>query len=85
MSADSVGALAKFRKKYSLNFPLVSDIEHNTLLAYGVWGQKSFMGKKFMGVERTTYILDSEGIVQQIFPKVKVDGHTADVLAALEN
>jgi peroxiredoxin Q/BCP len=85
MSADPVAALAKFRKKCNLNFPLVSDPEHNTLLAYGVWAQKSFMGKKFMGVERTTYLLDPEGRVQQVFPKVKVMGHTAQVLAALRD
>ena len=85
MSGDAVGALVKFRDKHDLNFPLVSDTEHKTLTAYGVWKQKSFLGKKFMGVERTTCIIDPEGRVTHVFPQVKVNGHVAEVLAALNN
>ena len=83
MSGDKVKALVKFKDKHNLNFPLTSDIEHKTLTAYGVWKQKSFIGKKFMGVERTTCIIDSEGQVTHIFPKVKVNGHVTEVLEAL--
>ncbi len=83
MSADSVEALAKFREKQRLNFPLVSDEGHKTLTAYGVWQKKSFLGKKFMGVERTTYILDAKGRVKNVFPKVKVAGHVKEVLESL--
>lgn len=85
MSADPVAALAKFQKKYDLNFPLLSDTGHETLQAYGVWGQKSFLGKKFMGVERTTYILDPKGRVKRVFKKVKVAGHVTEVLEALHD
>ena len=83
MSSDAVLALVKFRDKHVLNFPLVSDTGHKTLTAYGVWKQKSFMGKKILGVERTTCILDPKGRVTHIFPQVKVNGHVAEVLAAL--
>ena len=85
MSGDAVGALVKFRDKHDLNFPLVSDTEHKTLTAYGVWKQKSFLGKKFMGVERATCIIDPEGRVTHVFPQVKVNGHVAEVLAALNS
>ena len=83
MSSDAVPALVKFRDKHDLNFPLVSDTGHKTLTAYGVWKQKSFMGKKFMGVERTTCIIDPKGRVTHVFPKVKVNGHVAEVLSTL--
>ena len=83
MSADSVEALAKFREKQQLNFPLVSDEGHKTLTAYGVWQKKSFLGKKFIGVERTTYILDAKGRVKNVFLKVKVAGHVKEVLESL--
>ena len=83
MSGDAVPALVKFRDKHNLNFPLVSDPAHKTLAAYGVWKQKSFMGKNFMGVERTTCIIDPEGRVTHVFPKVKVNGHVAEVLLTL--
>ena len=66
-----------------LNFPLVSDTEHETLAAYGVWKQKSFLGKKFMGVERATCIIDPEGQVTHVFPQVKVKGQVAEVLSTL--
>ncbi len=83
MSGDPVEALAKFRDKHRLNFPLVSDEGHKTLTAYGVWQKKSFLGKKYMGVERTTYILDAKGRVKNVFPKVKVAGHVEEVLESL--
>jgi peroxiredoxin Q/BCP len=84
MSADSVDALRKFRDKYSLNFPLLSDPGHETLEAYGVWQEKNMYGRTTMGIVRTTYIIGSDGTVKHAFPRVKVDGHIREVLAALK-
>ncbi len=84
MSADSPDKLAKFRDKYQLNFPLVSDAEHRTLEAYGAWQEKTLYGKKSMGIVRSTYIIDRQGKVKTVFPRVRVDGHIQQVLAALK-
>jgi peroxiredoxin Q/BCP len=84
MSGDSVEALDKFKTKYKLNFPLAGDIGHQTLEAYGVWQEKNLYGKQSMGIVRTTYIIDGNGKVTHVFPKVKVDGHIREVLAALK-
>jgi len=84
MSGDDVGALQKFRDKYSLNFPLLSDTSRQTLEAYGVWQEKNMYGRTSMGIVRTTYIIGSDGKVKHVFPRVKVDGHIREVLAALE-
>jgi thioredoxin-dependent peroxiredoxin len=84
MSGDSVDALQKFKAKYKLNFPLAGDTTHKTLEKYGVWQEKNLYGKKSMGIVRTTYIIDSNGTITNIFPKVKVDGHIREVLAALK-
>jgi peroxiredoxin Q/BCP len=83
VSADSVESHAKFALKYGLEFLLLSDESKSVLKAYGVWKEKSMYGRKFMGVERTTVIIDERGTVAHIFPKVKVDGHTEAVIAAL--
>lgn len=83
LSADSASSHAKFAEKYDLSFPLLSDEKKEVLKAYGVWKEKSMYGRKFMGIERTTVIIDEEGRIAQIFPKVKVEGHTEEVLAAL--
>ena len=80
VSADPVKAQDKFRDKYSLAFPLVSDETHRMLEAYGVWGEKSMYGKTFMGVERVTYLIDRQGNIAKVWPKVKVDGHAEEVL-----
>ena len=80
VSADPVEAQDKFRDKYSLAFPLVSDETHRMLEAYGVWGEKSMYGKTFMGVERLTYLIDRQGRIAKVWPKVKVDGHAEEVL-----
>ncbi len=85
MSGDSVEQLQKFRDKYRLNFPLAGDSSHKTLEAYGVWQEKKLYGKVSMGIVRTTYVIDAEGKIQQVFPKVKVDGHIKEVLAALRS
>lgn len=84
MSGDPVEDLRKFRDKYSLNFPLLSDLERQTLEAYGVWQEKNMYGRKSMGVVRTTYIIGTNGKIKKVFPRVKVDGHIHEVLAALK-
>ena len=84
MSADSVEALAKFRDKYNLNFKLAGDTSHKALEAFGVWQEKNKSGKTSMGIVRTTYIISPEGTVKHVFPKVKVEGHAQEILAALK-
>ena len=83
VSADSVESHATFAAKYGLRFPLLSDESKDVLKAYGVWKEKSMYGRKYMGIERTTFIIGENGIVTHVFPKVKVDGHTEEVLEAL--
>ena len=83
VSADSIVSHEKFIDKYSLSFPLLSDESREMINAYGVWQQKSMMGKKYMGIVRTTFIIDEKGKIAHVFEKVKVDGHTEEVLAAL--
>jgi peroxiredoxin Q/BCP len=85
VSADPVKAQDKFRDKYSLAFALASDESHRMLEAYGVWGEKSMYGKTFMGVERVTYLIDRRGKIAKVWPKVKVDGHAEEVLAAAKS
>lgn len=85
VSADPVKAQDKFRDKYSLAFPLVSDEAHRMLEAYGVWGEKSMYGKTFMGVERLTYLIDRQGRIAKVWPKVKVDGHAEEVLESAKS
>jgi peroxiredoxin Q/BCP len=80
MSPDSVKSHDKFAAKHALTVMLASDEEKTTLAAYGVWVQKSMYGRKYMGVERTTILIDTEGKVAAIWPKVKVAGHAAEVL-----
>ena len=80
ISADDVGQQAKFRDKYELNMPLLADTDKKVLTAYGVFKQKSLYGKSFLGIERTTIIIGKDGIIQKIFPKVKVEGHVNQVL-----
>jgi peroxiredoxin Q/BCP len=83
VSADSVGSHAAFAAKFSLSFPLLSDDRNEVIRAYGVWKQKSMYGRKFMGIERTTFVIDERGFIEHIFPKVKVEGHTKEVLQVL--
>jgi peroxiredoxin Q/BCP len=85
VSGDSADQLQKFRDKYRLNFPLAGDTSHKMLTDYGVWQEKDLYGKKSMGIVRTTYLIDAEGKIQQVFPKVKVEGHAQEVLAALKS
>ncbi len=83
VSKDSIASHCKFRDKHSLDFELLSDPDGATIERYGAWGEKNMYGKKSMGIVRTTVILDPEGKVRKIFPKVKVAGHVDAVLAAL--
>jgi thioredoxin-dependent peroxiredoxin len=84
VSGDSAESHTKFSKRYDLNFPLLSDADNKVGRAYGVYKKKSLYGREFMGIERTTFIVDRAGIIRKVFPKVKVAGHTEQVLAALK-
>ena len=75
----------KFTEKYGLNFPLIADENHAIAEAYGVWVEKSLYGRKYMANERSTFIIDAQGIVRKVFPKVKVEGHVDEVMNALES
>ena len=83
VSTDSVASHKGFKQRYALNFPLLSDSEKKISLAYGVWKQKSLYGRKYMGLERSTFLINEEGLISRVFPKVQVDGHLDEVLAAL--
>jgi len=83
VSPDNAASHAKFAGKYDLAFPLVSDESKKMLEAYGVWKEKSMYGRKYMGVERSTFIINGKGVVTHAFRKVKVDGHVDEVLSAL--
>lgn len=83
VSKDSVNSHKKFADKYELPFTLLSDEDKKVVEKYGVWKEKSMYGRKYMGIERTTVIIDEKGKVQKIFPKVKVKGHVEEVLEEL--
>jgi peroxiredoxin Q/BCP len=85
ISADSVASHNKFKTKYDLAFPLISDEKHEMLTAYGVWVEKSMYGRKYMGIERTTVLVNRDGTIAEIWSKVKVPGHAAAVLEAARN
>jgi thioredoxin-dependent peroxiredoxin len=84
VSVDSVESHNKFKDKFDLNFPLLADTDKKMVEAYGTWKEKSMYGKKYMGIERTTFIIDEHGKISHIFPKVKVDEHYEEVLDALK-
>ena len=84
VSPDSVESHKKFAAKYKLPFSLLSDEKKEVLEKYGVWQEKSMYGKKYMGVVRTTVVINEKGIVKKIFTKVKVDGHNIEVMEALK-
>ncbi|MDR3628675.1 MAG: thioredoxin-dependent thiol peroxidase [Ignavibacteriaceae bacterium] len=83
ISPDSSESHKKFADKYELPFILLSDPEKKALEAYGVWKEKSMYGRKYMGVERTTFVIDADGKIKKIFNKVKVQGHNKEVIEAL--
>lgn len=83
ISPDPVDAVRKFREKFNLPFRLLADSDHAIAEAYGVWGEKSMYGKTYMGVERTTFLIDEEGRIARIFRKVSPKGHAEEVLHGL--
>ena len=80
VSKDSIKSHLKFRDKFDLNFPLLSDESTKVLDKYGVWKEKSMYGRKYMGVVRSTFIIDEKGKIEKIYSKVKVPGHVEDIL-----
>lgn len=84
VSKDSLKKHDKFKAKYNLQFPLASDEEGDVCERYGVWGEKSMMGRKYMGIFRTTFLIDENGVIEKIWKDVKVDGHTDAIIKALE-
>ncbi|NOX65250.1 MAG: thioredoxin-dependent thiol peroxidase [Chlorobi bacterium] len=84
VSKDSQSSHIKFRDKYDLNFPLLSDVDTKVIQKYGVWKEKSMYGKKYMGVERTTFLIDEKGKIEKIYKKVKVSEHVEQVLKDLK-
>ena len=83
VSPDSVERQAKFRDKYGLNFPLLSDPDHQVAEKYGAWREKTLYGKKSLGIQRSTFLVDAQGKVAKVWPRVQVAGHDEQVLLAL--
>ncbi|MFM9064875.1 MAG: thioredoxin-dependent thiol peroxidase [Pirellula sp.] len=84
VSPDTPASHTKFRDKYSLNFTLLADESHEVAEKFGAWREKNMYGKKSMGIQRSTYLIDAQGIVANVWKKVSVDGHDAEVLEALQ-
>ena len=84
VSKDSPASHDKFKAKYSLAFTLVSDTDGKICEDYGVWVEKSMYGRKYFGIERATFLIDAQGVVRKVWRKVKVTGHSKDVLAAVK-
>lgn len=83
VSKDKIKPIERFAEKYGLTFMLASDAETQVAEAYGVWVEKSMYGKKYLGMERSTFLIDAAGKIARIWPKVKVDGHAKEVAAAM--
>jgi peroxiredoxin Q/BCP len=83
VSPDDERSHGKFRDKYELPFTLLADTDHEVAKRYGVWGEKKYMGRTYMGINRSTFVIDGDGIVTKVFPQVKPATHADDVLAAL--
>jgi peroxiredoxin Q/BCP len=83
VSPDDVKSHVKFKEKYGLKYPLVADTDKKVANAYGTWGEKSMYGKKYMGILRTTFVIDAKGKIAKVFEKVKPEGHAAEVEEAL--
>jgi peroxiredoxin Q/BCP len=83
VSPDGIVSHQKFRTKYRLPFPLLADEDHAVAERYGAWGEKSMYGRKYQGILRSTFLIDGDGRLMAVFPKVKPKGHAAEVLAAL--
>jgi thioredoxin-dependent peroxiredoxin len=85
VSPDSVASHGKFKKKHALSLALGADEGHTAVLAYGVWREKSMFGRKFMGVERSTFLIDSKGVIARIWRKVRTPGHAEQVLESAKS
>jgi peroxiredoxin Q/BCP len=85
ISRDSLASHKKFKEKYGLTFPLVSDEDGKICMAYGVWVEKKNYGKSYMGIERSTFLINENGLIQKVWRKVKVDNHVSKVLEAIAN
>ncbi len=85
VSADDVASHQKFADKYGLSFPLLSDIDTTVSQLYGVWKEKNYAGKTYMGVNRETFLIDKDGIVRKVWPKVKAAEHAQEVLDTIES
>ena len=83
VSNDDLDSHSKFRTKYSLNFPLLADVDHEVSKTYGVYQMKNLYGKKFMGITRSTFLIDKSGKIKKIFRRVQVDGHAEELLHAV--
>ena len=83
ISPDAEKAQTKFKTKFNLPFTLIADTEHKMAEAFGVWGEKTFMGKKYMGVSRTTFLVGTDGKIAHVFPKVTPEGHAEEVYQVL--
>jgi len=83
ISPDSGPSHAKFAGKYKLSFPLLADTDHSVSEKFGAWGEKTLYGRKFMGIIRSTFLVDEAGKVARVWPKVKVDGHVDEVLEGI--
>jgi len=84
VSADDIASHQKFAEKYGLSFPLLADTDTAVSQLYGVWKERNMYGRKFMGVNRETFLIDKEGVVRKIWHKVKADQHAQEVLATIE-
>jgi len=84
VSPDSFRSHAKFKKKYNIPYTLLADTEKVVCNLFGVWGPKKFMGREYDGVYRTTFLIDAEGNITQVFENVKPEGHSKEILAALK-
>lgn len=84
VSPDSAASHLKFIAKHNFAFNLIADTEKDILQKYGVWGEKSMYGRKYMGVNRTTFIIDENGVIEKVFKKVKTKEHTAQILAEMQ-
>ena len=84
VSADSLKSHQRFVDKYKLNFPLLSDEEKTVSTAYGAWGEKTAWGKTTVGMRRMTFLIDEEGVIRKVWPKVRPEGHAEEVLKAVK-
>jgi thioredoxin-dependent peroxiredoxin len=85
VSPDDASSHVKFKQKYELPFTLLADPDHTVSTEYGVWGERSYMGRKYLGIERSTFVIGEDGTVKKVMRKVKPDTHADDVLAVLSS